>query len=348
MAVRTVGRNVAVRARLTEEVAVVFYILRRIVSAISVIVATLVASFGLFYLTPSDPAGVICGPRCPIQRYEDIRHAMNLDQPVSDQFLSYMKGLVVGRQITVGGHQVDCSAPCLGYSFPLSQPVTDLLVRAVPVTVSIVIGGALVYFFVGVFAGTMAARRRGTALDRTMVGASLTLGAMPYFVVALIVALYVAGSFLPDSQYTSIFSNPLKWASGLLAAWLTLGLTNAASYTRYARNSMIESLGEDYVRTARSKGISERRVVYRHGLRAAITPVVTIFGVDVAFQITNTIFTERIFGLPGLGMATLRAFGQFDLPVLMGGVLVGAVVLVTLNLVVDLLYTVLDPRVRLT
>jgi peptide/nickel transport system permease protein len=333
---------------MTVEVAVVFYILRRIVLAISVIAATLVASFGLFFLTPSDPAGVICGPRCPRQRYEDIRHSMNLDQPAVDQFLAYLKGLVAGRTITTGGNKIDCSAPCLGYSFALGQPVTKLLTQAVPVTVSIVIGGALVYFFVGVFAGTMAARRRGSGLDRTAVGASLTLGSIPYFVVALIVALYVAGTILPDSQYISILSNPLKWASGLLAAWLTLGLTNAAQYTRYTRNSMIESLGEDYVRTARSKGISERRVIYRHGLRAAITPVVTIFGIDVAYQITNTIFTETIFGLPGLGVLTLRAFGTFDLPVLMGGALVGAVVLVTLNLVVDLLYTVLDPRVRLT
>jgi peptide/nickel transport system permease protein len=110
---------------------------------------------------------------------------------------------------------------------------------------------------------------------------------------------------------------------------------------------MIESLGEDYVRTARAKGISERRVVYGHGLRAAVTPVATIFGLDLAFQLTGAIFTESIFGLPGLGVLSLRAFAQFDLPVLMGGVLVGAVVLVAMNLAVDLLYTVLDPRVRL-
>jgi len=159
------------------------------------------------------------------------------------------------------------------------------------------------------------------------------------------VALYA--TFLPHSQYHSLLDNPLLWASGLLAAWLTLGLYNSASYTRYSRNSMIESLSEDYVRTARSKGISERRVVYRHGLRAAITPVVTIFGVDLATQITNTIFTEGIFGLPGLGLLTIRSFFQFDLPVLMGTTLVAAVVLVSMNLVVDLLYTVLDPRVRL-
>jgi peptide/nickel transport system permease protein len=110
---------------------------------------------------------------------------------------------------------------------------------------------------------------------------------------------------------------------------------------------MIESLGEDYTRTARAKGLSERRVVYRHGLRAALAPVATVFGIDLAYQLTGAIFTETIFGLPGLGLLTIRAFNQFDLPVLMGGVLVGATVLVLMNLAVDLLYTILDPRVRL-
>ena len=323
----------------------VLYILKRLVSAISVVIVTLLASFLLFFVAPSDPAGVICGLHCPKQRYQDIRHSLNLDQPVIVQFEEYLKGLVVGREVHLGSLDVPCSAPCLGCSFTLGQPVTKLLTQAVPVTVSIVLGSGVVYLCVGVLAGTVAARRRGTYIDRTVVGSSLTLNSTPYFVFALMVALYA--TFLPHSQYHSLLDNPLLWASGLLAAWLTLGLYNSASYTRYSRNSMIESLSEDYVRTARSKGISERRVVYRHGLRAAITPVVTIFGVDLATQITNTIFTEGIFGLPGLGLLTIRSFFQFDLPVLMGTTLVAAVVLVSMNLVVDLLYTVLDPRVRL-
>jgi peptide/nickel transport system permease protein len=211
--------------------------------------------------------------------------------------------------------------------------------------VSIVLGGAIVFLTVGVLTGTIAARRRGTAADRATVGASLTIGSIPYFVLALVVALYA--TFLPASGYHPLLQNPLAWATGLIAAWLTLGLANAASYTRYSRASMIESLGEDFVRTARAKGISERRVVYRHGLRAAATPIATIFGLDLAFQLTGAIFTESIFGLPGLGVLTLRAFFQYDLPVMMGGVLVGSVVLVTLNLLVDILYTFLDPRVKL-
>jgi len=322
-----------------------WYILRRILSAVTVVVVTLLASFVLFFIAPTDPAAVICGERCPTQRYEDIRRSLNLDEPVLNQFGTYLTGIVAGRTYTSSGTSVECSAPCLGYSFTLGQPVTKLLAQAVPVTLSIVVGGAAVYLVTGVLLGTVAARRRGTFGDRAVVGASLTFGSVPYFVVALLVALYA--TFLPTSGYHSPLDNPFAWASGLMAAWLTLGLTNAASYTRYTRASMIESLGEDYVRTARAKGISERRVVYGHGLRAAVTPVATIFGLDLAFQLTGAIFTESIFGLPGLGVLSLRAYAQYDLPVLMGGVLIGAVVLVAMNLVVDLMYTVLDPRVRL-
>ena len=322
------------------------YIVRRILSALSVILVALVASFGLFFLAPTDPAGVVCGPRCTPARYQEIYQSLDLDEPVPVQMANYVKGIFVGRTYTSAGAEIECSAPCFGYSYTLGQPVSKLLGQAVPVTVSIVLGGAVVYLLVGLFAGVMAARRRGTFVDRTVVASALSLGSVPYFVVALIVALYA--TFLPRPGYHSFLDNPAAWATGLLAAWLTLGLTNAASYTRYSRASMIESLGEDYVRTARAKGISERKVVYKHGLRAAVTPVATIFGLDLAFQMTGAIFTESIFGLPGLGVLTLRAFGQFDLPVLMGGVLVGSVVLVLMNLLVDLLYTVLDPRVRLS
>jgi peptide/nickel transport system permease protein len=324
---------------------VLLYILRRLVSAFSVVVVTLVASFALFFLAPSDPAGVICGPRCTSERLSDIRRSLDLDKPAVQQLGLYMKGIVAGRDYEAGGATRHCSVPCLGYSYALGQPVTTLLKQALPVTVSIVLGGAVVYLFLGILAGTVAAQVRGTPLDRVTVGTTMVISSIPYFVVAVLVALYA--TFLPHSEYHPFLDNPLLWATGLLAAWLTLGFTNAASYSRYTRASMIESLGQDFVRTARSKGISERRVVYRHGLRAALTPVATIFGIDLAFQLTGAIFTESIFGLPGIGLLTLRAFGQYDLPVLMGGVLIGATVLVVMNLVVDIAYTFLDPRVRL-
>jgi peptide/nickel transport system permease protein len=324
---------------------VLLYILRRLVTAVSVVFVTLVASFALFFLAPTDPAGVICGPRCTPERLQNIEQSLHLDEPALTQIALYMKGLVVGNEIESGGTVRECPAPCLGYSYTLGQPVTKLLAQALPVTISIVIGGAVVYLIVGISAGTAAAQVRGTPLDRVTVGGALVIGSFPYFVFALLVALYA--TFLPESGYTPFFDNPIAWASGLIAAWLCVGVTNAASYTRYSRASMIESLGQDFVRTARSKGISKRRVVYRHGLRAALTPVATIFGIDLAFQLTGAIFTEMIFGLPGVGLLSLRAFGTYDLPVLLGGVLVGSVVLVLMNLIVDIAYTFLDPRVRL-
>jgi peptide/nickel transport system permease protein len=324
---------------------VLLYILRRILSAISVVIVALVASFALFYLAPSDPAGVICGQKCTPERYAEIARSLHLDDPVPQQLTEYLKGIAVGRTFTSGGTSIDCPAPCLGYSYALGQPVTKLLGQALPVTISIVLGAAVVYLSLGLLAGVLAARTRGSLMDRGTIAATLAVGSVPYFVVALVVALYA--TFLPTSAYHPFLENPIAWASGLTAAWLTLGVANATAYTRYSRASMIESLGQDFVRTARAKGISERRVVYRHGVRAALTPVATIFGIDLAVQLTGAIFTESIFGLPGLGVLTLRAFNQYDLPVLMGGVLVGAIVLVGMNLVVDIAYTILDPRVRL-
>jgi peptide/nickel transport system permease protein len=320
------------------------YLLGRFAGGVGVVLVTLLASFALFMVAPTDPAGAICGQRaCPPERIEEITRSLKLDRPVLEQFGAYMAGVVAGRTIHSGGTTVDCPAPCLGYSYINGQPVTRLLAQAVPVTVSIVVGSALVYLALGVLLGAAAARRHGSWADRSLVATAQVVGAVPYFVVALLVALYV--TVLPPAGYTSPLVDPGAWAAGLLAAWLTIGLTNATAYARHTRASMVESLREDYIRTARAKGVSERRVVYRHGLRAAFTPVATVLGLDLALQLTGAVFTESIFGLPGLGQLTLRAFDQYDLPVLMGCVLIGAVVLVALNLCVDVAYRFLDPRV---
>lgn len=325
----------------------VAYILRRIITALTVVVVTLVASFTLFFAAPTDPAGQLCGRNCTPERIRNIEDSLHLNDPYPAQVGTYIKGIFVGRNFESGGTTVHCSAPCLGYSYQLSRPVTEIISHALPVTVSIVLVASATYVLVGTTIGILAARRRGTVLDRMLVGASLGIGSIPYPVVALLSSVYVVGIILPQEQWTPITDNPALWFSGLLGAWLTLIVIFASGYVRYARSSMIESLSEDFVRTARAKGISERRVIYRHALRAAITPVVTIYGLDLAFSLAGAIFTESAFGLPGLGLVTLRAFNIFDLPVLMGTVLVGSTLLVTMNLIVDILYTVLDPRVRL-
>ena len=175
------------------------------------------------------------------------------------------------------------------------------------------------------------------------------MSSVPYYIVAILVFLYlvIQVPILPRPSYVSPFENPAGWVTGMITPWLVLGIYNSTSYARYSRGSMIESLSEDYVRTARAKGLSDRRVTFVHALRAAITPVMTIFGLDVAGLLVSSIFTEKIFGLQGLGITALQSLTNYDLPLIMGTVIVGAVVLVIMNFVVDILYSILDPRVRL-
>ena len=328
------------------------YLTRRIVSAISVVIVTLMASFALFFIAPTDPAGAICGDtRCSQQRYEEIKKSLDLDRPVTAQFTDYALGIVAGRDFVTGGVTRHCPAPCLGYSYKNDQPVYESIMARLPVTATLVLGGSVIFLGFGVTIGSMAARRRGSAGDRALVGTTLVLSSIPYYVVALLVALYLTILFpiLPRAGYFPISDyGPVKWALGFLTPWLVLGIYNSTSYARYSRGSMVEALSEDYVRTARSKGISERRVTYVHGLRASITPVVTIYGLDVAYLLVGSIFTESIFDLPGMGKLVLDSFHNFDLPMIMGTVIVGSVVLVVMNLLVDIVYSFLDPRVRLS
>jgi peptide/nickel transport system permease protein len=323
-----------------------FYIARRILSALSVVLVALVFSFTLFYLIPSNPALTVCGPKCDPARLVQIQHGLGTDKPKVEQFVYYFEGIFAGHTVNDNGAEVKCPAPCLGYSYTLDQPVTKLVGQALPVTVEIVLGAAVIFLLLGVATGVVAAKFQGSPLDRGIVIVTQGVGAIPYFIFALIVALYA--TFLPPPQYTPITDNPGQWFSGMLGAWVCLGVANSTLYTRYARAAMIESLNEDYVRTARAKGISDSRVLWKHALRAALTPVATIFGVDIAGQLAGAIFTETIFGLSGIGVLTLRAFGSSDLPVLMATMLIGAIFLVAMNLIVDVVYTFLDPRVRLS
>jgi peptide/nickel transport system permease protein len=331
---------------------VLIYIGRRMAMAVSVILVTLVATFVLFYVGPSDPARSICGDqRCTPERLTDIRHSLHLDDPVTTQFADYFEGLFVGRTIVNGGFKRECSAPCLGYSFRTDQDVKSQIFSRFPATLSLALGAMVIFLAVGVGTGVAAARRRGTRMDRFVVGGSQVFGSIPYYILALLFALYftILYPILPRSGYNPLFTDgPVAWASGLLAPWLILGLTTATGYTRYARASMIESMAQDYVRTGRSKGISERRVVYRHALRAAMSPVLTILGLDMAALLSGTLITEQIFEIDGIGRLSLQSLRNDDLPIIMGTVLVAAAMVVLMNLVVDVAYSFLDPRVRLT
>jgi peptide/nickel transport system permease protein len=326
------------------------YFARRLISGITVIVAVSVVSFILFFAGPTDPARAICGDRnCVPERLEAIRSSLNLDAPIGVQMADYYKGIFVGRTIQTGGFSKECKAPCFGWSFLQDQPVTQMMLVRLPVTISVALGAAVIFVTVGCTLGILAAIRRGTLVDRGLMGASLVVTAFPYYLVALLAYLTFTLQIpiFPRSGYVPLTESPGKWFSGLLLPWVVLGFTTATAYARYTRTAMVETISEDFVRTARAKGLSIQRVYLKHALRAALTSVVTILGLDLAGLLTGTIFTERIFSVQGLGLLGLDSFNAGDLPVIMGVVIFSTILLVAFNLIVDVVYSVLDPRVRL-
>jgi peptide/nickel transport system permease protein len=315
------------------------FILRRVLLAAFVAWLISLVVFALFYLAPPDPARTIAGRLATAETIAAVRHRLGLDRPVPDQYAHFLAGLAHGD---------------LGYSFYNSEPVRSLIAARFPVTLSLTVGGAVIWLLLGVGVGVLAARRPRTLVDRAATLFVLTGLSMPTFLVGLLLLyvlffrLHLAGiDTFPGGGYVPFTQSPADWARHLILPWLTLAVVSAATYTRLTRASLLEVLGEDYVRTARAKGISERRVVYRHALRSALTPLVTQLGIDVGTLLGGAIVTETIFGLPGLGQLAVQSITTQDLPVIVGIVLLAALFIVTANIVVDLLYAVLDPRVRL-
>lgn len=329
------------------------YIIRRLLGGVLVLWAISISTFALFYLGPVNPAESQCGTRnCPPERIERIERALGLDQPKVQQYVDFMGGIFTGRQLHAGEWVKECPAPCFGYSFRQDRPVTQIMTERIPVTISIAIGAATIFLFVGVTLGSIAAVKRGTLLDKGLVGVSIGISAVPYIVIAILAYLYLAVSWqlFPRDGYQPLFGEGgslIGWVKGLLLAWVVLGLYNTTQYARFSRGSMVETLGEDYVRTARAKGLANRRVYVKHALRAAIAPIVTIFGLDVASLLVGTIFTEQVFQLEGLGRLSLQSVQSGDLPVVMGTVMLAATLIVIANIVVDVAYSFIDPRVRL-
>ncbi len=327
------------------------YIVRRVVAAILVVVVTSMFVFALFFLGPSNPASIICNQngRCTAERQANLEHALGLDQSVFTQYGAFVKGIFVDRTISIGsGANYDCSAPCLGISFRTREQVTELLKDKYPATLSLAIVGGSLYLLIGGTLGIFAAKWRGSTADRMLVGTSLVVSSIPYYLVALLAWLFLVNQYnlFPDTGYFPVTDNPVKWAGGLLLPWLVLGIAQSPQYARFGRGSMVETLSEDFIRTASAKGLSRNKVLFKHALRAAIVPIVTIFGLDMAFLLAGTVFTEKIFEIDGIGAWGLEAI-PVDFPVISATVLVGAVLVVVANLVVDILYSFLDPRVRL-
>jgi peptide/nickel transport system permease protein len=332
------------------------FLVRRIVSGIVIVVLVSLSVFTLFFYGPKSPALELCrrdtNNRCgpTSAKLEVYEERLGYNNPMLSEYGKWAKGLVVDRTITIGSKGYKCAAPCLGISYRDRTSVTQQLKERFPVTLSLAVGASFLYLLVGVGVGVMAARRRGTTMDKLLVGSTLVFSSIPYYLVALLsmLTLTISTDVFPRVEYHSIFDNPLKWFTGLLLVWLVLGVYGSPSYTRYARGSMIESLSEDYVRTAFAKGLSTRAVTIRHALRSALVPVATIFGIDFAFLLAGTVFTEKIFGLEGIGKWGLDATYIRDLPVVQATSLVLAVAVVAANILVDILYSFLDPRVRLS
>ncbi|HCT79680.1 MAG TPA: ABC transporter permease [Micromonosporaceae bacterium] len=324
------------------------FLIKRLLSAALTLFAISVLTFGMFFALPKDPVAGMCPKNCNAERLERVRQELGLNDSKVDQYLAYVKGIFVGRDLgsAQGGR---CDAPCLGYSYVNSEAVTDTFARVLPVTLSVVIPAAILWLVLGIGLGVVSALRRGTLIDRLAIGFSLTGASMQlYFVgaVLLLVFTYTLG-VVPVPHYTSILDDPLDWASGLVLAWLALAFLFSAIYARLSRAQMLETLTEDFVRTARAIGLPKRVVYGRHALRAATTPIVTIAGLDVGGALGGTVITETTFGIQGLGRTAVDAVRAGDLPTIMATVMISAVFIVVANIIVDLLYAFIDPRVRL-
>ena len=333
------------------------YVVKRLISGVLVVTLVSMAIFLLFWYGPSSPAQPICdretSNRCTQAKLAVYERTLGYDNPVYEEYGKYVKGIFVDRTLTIASNEYACTAPCLGVSFRTKQPVKEELVSRIPATFSIAIGGAFLYLLFGIPIGVAAARRRGTVADKALVSSFLFLSSIPYYLFALLTWLYLTITFevplFNDTGYFPITQEgPFKWFSGLFLAWVALGIFGCTQYTRFTRGAMVEALSEDYIRTAKAKGLPSRTIVYKHGLRAALVPVVTIFGIDFGTLLAGTIFTERIFEIQGIGWWSLEAVQGRDLPVVQATALFSAVILIISNLLVDVIYSVLDPRVRLS
>jgi peptide/nickel transport system permease protein len=323
------------------------FLLVKLAGLVTVLLLVSLATYLIFYLLPADPARAECGHICAPGELAQVRVFMGLNQPVGRQYLNFLAAIFAGRGYGSGGGAITCPAPCLGYSFQQSRTVLSLLGQTVPVTASIAAGAAVLWFTAGVAAGVVSALRRGRLVDRAVMSVAVVGVSAPAYLVGLL-AILVFGfklNILPDGGYVPLTQNPAQWAFHLILPWCTLAFISAAIYARLTRSQMLEALGEDYVRTARAKGLRERRVVGRHALRNVLIPVVTLFGLDLGTLLGGAVITEKVFSMYGLGALLIGAVESTDLSVVAGVTLVAAAFIIVANFAVDLVYKLLDPRV---
>jgi peptide/nickel transport system permease protein len=318
------------------------YLIRRLLWAVVLFVAVTIVSFVIFFIVPVEPARLIAGPQAPPDAVERAKKAYHLDEPVWKQYGRFMKNLIVEGS--------------LGKSLATRQQVNDVVKRAAPVTISLVLGGAILWMLVAVPIGILSALRPRSLLDRAaMVFVLVGISAHPVWI-GLILSYFIGYKLhlTPLGGYCDLFNpstdcgGPIDWFHSMILPWITFMLLFAALYVRMIRANVLETMNEDYVRTARAKGAPESQVMRSHVLRNALLPVVTMLGMDIGLALGGAIFTESVFGLPGLGKVAVEALNGFDLPIVMGITVFATLAIIVFNLAVDLLYAVIDPRIRLS
>jgi peptide/nickel transport system permease protein len=328
------------------------YIIRRLILVVVLLVIVSMVTFSIFFLIPkathTSTAALFAGKAPTSETIKDIEVKFGLNEPIPVQYWHFVKGIFVGRDFDNGADKSHCPAPCLGYSFVNNVPVWQQIISDLPVTISMAIGAAILWLVTGVAIGILSALKRRSIFDRGAMVLALAGVSLPIYFTGLVLLALISykWNILPNVHYVGITQNPISWARNLLLPWISLAFLYAALYARLTRAGMLETLGEDYIRTARAKGLGERRVIGRHALRAALTPVVTIFGLDLGQLLGGAILTEYTFGFVGIGKLSVDAIFRQDLPVIMGVTLFAAFFIVIANLIVDILYAFVDPRVR--
>jgi len=334
---------------------VITFIVRRLIATVFLLIVVSAITFAIFFLIPRlagqnsyQLATEYVGRNPSRAAVLQVEAKLGLDHPLWVQYGNFIKGIVVGAHYNSGTSTTYCPPPCFGYSFKSQQPVWPQMVSDLPVTLSLAIGAAVIWLVAGVAIGVISALKRGTLFDRFSMGIALAGVSLPIFFTGLIALELFSYKWplFPNVQYVSFLTNPFLWARNLVLPWVCLAFLYAALYARLTRAGMLETMNEDYIRTARAKGLPERTVIFKHGLRAALTPIVTIFGMDLGLLLGGAIITEYTFSLHGLGLFTILAIDNQDLPEILGVTMLAAFFIVIANLVVDVLYAVVDPRVR--
>lgn len=329
------------------------YLIRRVLWAGVLFLVVTIVAYVIFFLVPAEPARLVAGPQARPDAVARARKYLGLDDPIYIQYLRFLHGL---SPVTVDGVVPQLKEPSLGRSFATRQQVNDIIAKAAPVTASLVIGGAIVWMLIALPIGILSALRPRSLLDRgAMVFVLIGISAHPVWI-GLILSYFVGyklrltplGGYCDFVNPATECGGPVQWAHAMVLPWITFAVLFAALYVRMIRANVLEALHEDYVRTARAKGAPESRVIRSHVLRNAMLPVVTMLGMDIGIALGGAIFTETVFGLPGLGQTALRHLEGFDLPTVQGIVVFATLSIILFNLVVDLLYAVIDPRIRLS